>query len=52
MCRELIAVINSDDSINLEWNEIKEDITKDKDVFKQLSSLKILKIRGHYTSLN
>ena len=34
MRRELIAVINSDDSINLEWNEIKEDITKDKDVFK------------------
>lgn len=31
MSRELIAVINSDDSINLEWNEIKEDISKEKD---------------------
>ncbi len=31
MSRELIAVINSDDSINLEWNELQENITKDKE---------------------
>ena len=31
MSRELIAVINSDDSITLEWNELQENITKDKE---------------------
>ena len=35
MGKELIAVINSDNFINLEWIEIPEDISKEKEEFKQ-----------------